>query len=135
MPPLLAILPTIAAIAGIAGTGISLGETLSNLPGGTPTPAPPTQAQNDANAVATRKAQETSVSSAFPTLQAQTGGSLSPEATVQLATLLTNNAGAPGIGASTQDLISKLLGGGNTVTAGSASSGSQSQPGLSSFSV
>jgi len=141
MPWLIAILPTIAAISGLAGTGVGLGLELSNQPGSTTTP-PPTQAQNNQTAAQTKAAQEASVSSAFPTLQQQTGGSLSPEATVQLASLLTGNAGAPGIGATGQDLITKLLTGaggssssGSPVTAGSGgSSGSPVTTGLTNTS-
>src|SRR5271166_4562269 len=128
-------------VSGAFG-GAELGLNIANKPS-TPGPTPPpTQAQNNQAAAAQKQAQEASVSSAFPTLQQQTGGSLSPEATVQLASLLTGNAGAPGIGATGQDLITKILTGaggssssGSPVTAGSGgSSGSPVTTGLTNTS-
>lgn len=130
----------IGLISSLAFGGAGLGETLANKPGTPKAAPPPTQAQDNAAAAQQKQAQEASVSSAFPTLQQQTGGSLSPEATVQLANLLTGNAGSSGIGATNQDLITKLLTGsggssgssGTGVTAGSGgtSSGTPVQSGL-----
>lgn len=119
--PIASTIATVAAIASLAGTGISVGETLANQPGSS-TPKPPTQAQNDTSAAATRKSQEASLSSQFPNLQAQVGGALSPDAYVQLAQILSGQAGQPGIGASSSDLITKLAGN-NSNTSISAGSG------------
>ena len=130
-------------VSGAFG-GAELGLNIANkpsTPGPTPTPVP-TQAQNNQAAAAQKQAQEASVSGAFPTLQQQTGGSLSPEATVLMASILTGNAGAPGIGATGQDLITKILTGaggssssGSPVTAGSGgSSGSPVTTGLTTTS-
>jgi hypothetical protein len=107
MPQALALLPLLIAGAGV-GTSI---YSMENAPG-TPKPVPPTQAQTDATAANTRKTQEAALSQQLPGLQAQTGGSLSPEALLQLSTMLSGQAGTPGIGSSVQDLISKMNTGG-----------------------
>jgi hypothetical protein len=110
---LVALLPLIfggAAAATTIGTSIYNAE---NQPG-TPKPAVPTQAQTDATAANTRNTQEAALSQQLPGLQAQTGGSLSPEALLQLSQLLSGQAGTPGIGGSVQDLLQKMSGGGST---------------------
>jgi hypothetical protein len=122
MPPLLALLPTIAAITGIAGTGVGLGMELSNQPG-TPKPATAAPAAIDANAIGVQKNQEVSASNQFPSIQAATGGALSPDAWVQLSQLLTGSAGTPGVSGGNTDLISKILNGntgGTGVSAGAS---------------
>jgi hypothetical protein len=124
MPPLLALLPTIAAITGIAGTGVGLGLELSNQPG-SPKPATPTPAQTTATADANKQNQLAALTQQEPNIQAATGGSLSPDAWAQLASILSGQAGSPGIGSSQQDLVTKLLTGnsGGTVTAGNNTGG------------
>lgn len=109
MPEILAVIPL---IIGAAGVGTSI-YSMSNQPG---TPKPPVQTPEQAQAAATntRKTQEAALSQQLPGLQAQTGGSLSPEALLQLSELLSGQANAPGIGGSVQDMISKMNGGGST---------------------
>jgi hypothetical protein len=117
---LIALLPLIlgsAAAATTVGTSI---YNATNQPG-TPKPAPPA-APNPADASKTRATQEAALSQQLPGLQAQTGGSLSPEALLQLSTLLSGQAGSPGIGGSVQDLLQKMNGGGG--------GGSGNSPGL-----
>lgn len=96
-----------------------------------PTTAAPTPAQATATADATKKNQETSLSNQFPNIQAATGGSLSPDAWIKLAEVLSGQAGAPGIGGSSQDLLMKIFGkGGSAVNVGTPTSPSTSGTGL-----
>lgn len=134
MPPVLAVLPIIASIASIAGTGVGLGLELSNQPS-SPKPVTPTAAQTADTANQTKQNQLASLSQQTPNIQAATGGSLSPDAWAQLSDILSGQAGSPGIGAANTDLITKLLSGntgGSGVSAGSgAGSGTPgSSPGL-----
>lgn len=129
MPPLVALLPAIIAGIGAAGTGISLGETLANQPG---SPKPPTLAETTPVADKTKQEQIAALSGATPNIQAQTGGSLSPDAWAQLAALLSGQAGTPGISSSQTDLVQKLLTGntgGGTVAAGNNAPGTPATPG------
>ena len=108
----------IAAIAGLAASGVTIGETLANQPGG----APKAPAITPEQAATTRKNQEASLANAFPNFQALTGGSLSPESWITLSQLATGQGGAQGIGGASSDLLQKFLGGTTTapftVTAG-----------------
>lgn len=125
MPPVLALLPIIAAITGIAGTGVGLGLELSNQPG-SPKAATPSPADTAAAADKTKQSQIAALSQQTPNIQANTGGSLSPDAWAQLAAVLSGQAGTPGIGSSQQDLITKIISGnsgGGTVTAGNNTGG------------
>jgi hypothetical protein len=115
------IIGLIGALAGATSVGKSIYDS-TNAPG-TPKPVVPTPAQNATTATNTRKTQEAALSSEFPSLQAQTGGSLSPEAWLQLSQLLSGQAETPGIGGSVEDLLAKLKGGGSTVSAGNANAG------------
>jgi hypothetical protein len=109
MPAAVALLPL---IIGAVTAGTSIYE-IANKPGA---PKAPTQtpAQAQDAATNTRKTQEAALSQQLPGLQAQTGGSLSPEALLQLSELLSGQANAPGIGGSVQDMIAKMNGGGST---------------------
>lgn len=111
------------------------GLIASKASGGGSTPAPttaaPTPAQTTATAEATKKNQEISLSNQFPNIQAATGGSLSPDAFIKLAELLSGTAGTPGIDASSQDLMMKIFGkGGSAVNVGTPTSGSTPGQGL-----
>ena|SRR5689334_10589840 len=116
-----------AAIAGLAASGVGIGETLANKPSAPKPPAPPTAADTAASANKTKEEQIAALSQQTPNIQAATGGSLSPDAWAQLAAILSGQAGSPGIGSSQQDLVTKLLtgggGGGGTVTAGNNTGG------------
>ncbi len=123
MPPLLAALPLILGIGGLAASGVTLGESLANRPG---SPKPPSPGDIAASADKTKQNQIAALSQETPNIQAATGGSLSPDAWAQLAAILSGQAGNPGIGASQQDLITKLTtgnSGGGTVTAGNNAGG------------
>jgi hypothetical protein len=121
MPFIIPLLPIIAAIGSLAGTGVGLGLELSNQPGTPKAAAPPTVAQTTPGADATKTAQEASIAEQFPNLQASTGGSLSPDAWIQLSQMISGTAGTPGVSGTNTDLIQKILTGQNnaTVTAGS----------------
>ncbi len=117
MPQLLAFIPLILG-------GISAGESIAHAGGGGgKPPVAPGPTPEDANK--TKQGQIASLSSAFPGIQAATGGSLSPEAWIQLAELLKGESGTPGIGAAEQDIMKLLSGGGSNVAVG-ASGGSTS---------
>jgi hypothetical protein len=123
-------IPIIVELLVGAGAATSIGTSIysaTNQPGA-PKPVTPTPAQATADATKTRTTQEAALSQQAPGIQAATGGSLSPEAKIQMEELLAGLAGAPGIGGSIQDLLTKLKGGGGTVTAGNATS--SSGPGL-----
>lgn len=124
-----AAIPIITAIIGAAGVGTSI-YSLTNKPSA-PKPATPTPAQTTATAADTQKTQEAALSQEFPNIQAATGGSLSPDAWIKLAEMLSGQAGAPGIGGSSQDLLMKIFGkGGSAVNVGTPTSGSAAGPGL-----
>lgn len=129
-----AALPLIAAIVGIAGTGVGLGETFANQPSGPPKPPTPTPAETEATAGKNKQNQIASLEQAFPQIQTLTGGSLSPEAVTRLAELLTGQGGTPGIGASEEDILKLLTGNSNPlpflVTAGNNPSAPTSTTGL-----
>jgi hypothetical protein len=119
------IVPIITAIIGAAGVGTSIYSLSNQL--GAPKPVTPTPAQAAATAGQNRSTQEAALSQQLPNLQAQVGGSLSPEALLALSQILSGQGGTPGIGSSTQDLIQKM-----TVSAGAPNSGTApaGQPGL-----
>jgi hypothetical protein len=121
---LVALIPLIAGITGIAGTGIGLGETLANKPG-TPSPVTPSPAATDASANQAAMNQKALIGQQLPGLQEQTGGSLSPDTLIQLAQLVSGQAGTPGISGINADLIKQLSGGGSTVSAGSTTTSPQ----------
>jgi hypothetical protein len=111
MPEFLAVIPL---LVGAAGVGTSVYSATQGGGGAKPTATP---APTPAEALKTKQNQEASLSSAFPGIQAATGGSLSPEAWIRLSELLSGKAGEAGIGAAEQDLIKKFsvgVGGGGT---------------------
>lgn len=88
---LIAALPAIAAAVGIAGTGVTIGETLANQPSGAPQPVqPPTTAPTAQQPTA---AQIASLNQQGSNVQSQTGGSLAPASFSQMAANLTGNPG------------------------------------------
>jgi hypothetical protein len=114
MPQVLELLPLL--LTG-ATTGIGLAETLGG--GSSTTKAvTPTAAQTADTANATKQNQLAALTQQTPNIQAQTGGSLSPEAWAQLAAILSGQAGNPGESAAGGDLIQKILTGNTNVTAG-----------------
>ena len=117
MPQALAIIPV---LLGAFGAAESI-KSLVDKPGAPKTPAPNPQ-QVQADALKTRNTQEAAITQALPGLQAQTGGSLSPETLLQLAKVVSGQAGNAGIDAATQDLLQKMTSGGQNgpqVTTGS----------------
>jgi len=102
------IIPLIAALVG-AGTTIA---GIAERPGGggppkAPTPSP---AETAATAEKGKQSQVAALQSAFPSIQALTGGSLSPETWLRMAELLTGQGGTPGIGAAEGDILKRLSG-------------------------
>jgi len=87
---------TIGAIATVAGTGFTVGETLSHQGGGaTPSATAPgsqSQQQAQANAV-TQAEQKAAIARQFPNLQEQLGGAVAPDYLINEASTI---AGAPG---------------------------------------
>lgn len=117
-------LPLILQLVGIAAGATSIGTSIYgavNQPGAPKATTPPGPTPEEANK--TKQGQIASLSSAFPGIQAATGGSLSPEAWIQLAELLKGQAGTPGIGAAEQDIMKLLGGGGSTVSVGGGGGG------------
>lgn len=124
MPPLIAaIVPVLASIgggsalagaatlAGLAGTGITIGEQLANQPGSAPTPQIPTGPTTPGpQTQATNLAQKAAVASSLPNLQSLTGGSLSPEYASQWAGLNTGLSGNPQAAGNIQATINQLFG-------------------------
>lgn len=102
-----AAIPIIAAVVGAISAGEGI-YSITHQPSSSPTPstpAPPSATQ----IASTRQNQEEAITQQFPQLQAQTGGSLSPNTWVQMAELLSNQANSPGIGAAGQDILMKLF--------------------------
>jgi hypothetical protein len=103
-----ALLPAIAAIAALAGTGITVGETLANQPSGKPPTATPAPAVSPAMAPQIKAA----ISGQDANIQAQTGGSLSPDYLTQIAPILAGTAG-PGTSGIAQGATNTFTGGAN----------------------
>lgn len=108
----------IAALFGIGETAYSL----ANQPSA-PKTAAPTPAQQQATADKTKQGQIAAITQAFPSIQSQTGGALSPQTWVQLAELIKGQAGQPGVGAAEQDILKGLFGTGENPFMVTASGG------------
>jgi hypothetical protein len=116
------ILPLILQIVGIGAGATSIGTSLysaMNQPGEAKPTVPPGPSAEDANK--TKQGQIAALSQQFPGIQAATGGSLSPEAWIRMAELLSSKAGTPGIGAAEQDILKLLSDGGSNVSVGGGS--------------
>ena len=98
MPPLIALLPTIAAIGGLAATGTTIGMDIAGAGGSKPaapttsTPAPP-----NAQQLAQQKAL---ISQQVPNIDSATSGTTSPEYQSMIAQILAGVTGQPGANAS-----------------------------------
>jgi hypothetical protein len=109
MPPLLAALPLIAAIGGLAGTGVGLGLELSNRPGtpkATTADAGATAATNNANL----QAEKAAISQQTPNVNAATSGLANPDYVASIAQLLAGTAGNPGSSGAAQQAIAQAFG-------------------------
>jgi hypothetical protein len=111
MPPLLAILPAIAAIGSLAGTGVGLGLELSNSGGGgakdTTTPnAGVTAATNNANL----QAEKAAISSQTPNVNSATSGLANPDYVASIAQLLAGTAGNPGSSGAAKQAVAQAFG-------------------------
>lgn len=86
--------PAITAAATLAGTGVTIGETLANQPGGPAQPATP-QPTQPAQPATTQPsaAQQAAIQQEGSNVQAATGGSLAPASFSQMAASLTGNPG------------------------------------------
>ena len=91
-------LPALAAIAGLATSGISIGDTLANSGGGgTPaTPKPPAPTPPNAQQLAQTRA---AIAQQVPNVDAATSGSASPEYQSLMAQILSGVLGQPGANA------------------------------------
>jgi hypothetical protein len=105
----------ISLIIGAVGTGSGI-YGLATRPG-VPKATPPIVTPEDA--MKTSKNQQASLANQFPSIQAATGGALSPEAWIQLSQLLTGKAGDPSFGAAGQDLLQKISSGSGLTPTGS----------------
>ena len=105
MPPLVAALPVIAAVAGLAGTGVGLGLELSNQPGGATTP-PPTPAVINQE----QQQEKAAISQQAPNILAQTSGLANPDYVAQLAQLLAGTGGQTGSQGAASQIASQLFG-------------------------
>jgi hypothetical protein len=92
MPPLLAALPLIAAIGGLAGTGIGVGLDLSNQPG-KPAPTPP---PTPASITSNQNQIKAAVSQQDPNVVSATSGLANPDYVAQISQLLAGTAGQTG---------------------------------------
>jgi hypothetical protein len=108
---ILPLLTALAPVASLAATGVGLGESLANQPG-TPKAPTPSPAVTDANATKVAENQKALEAQQFPSIQQATGGSLAPEAWIQLAQQGTGQAGTPGISGTNMDLLNRIISGG-----------------------
>jgi len=100
----------ITAVVGAVGAGKSIAGAVEGGGGGPPKPPTPSPAETAATAEKGKASQIASLQAAFPSIQSLTGGSLSPEAWVRMAELLTGAGGTPGIGAAEGDILKRLSG-------------------------
>jgi hypothetical protein len=110
MPPIIAALPLIAAIGGIASAGTTIGLDLANSGGpSTPKPVPPTgptPAQQQADA-----AQKTAaVGQQLPTIEGLTSGYANPEYYGQQGALAAGVAGESGGTGAAASAVEKAFG-------------------------
>lgn len=130
MPPLLAALPLIAAIGGLAGTGVGLGLDLSNQPG-KPAPTPPlTPAQIGTNQNQIKAA----VSQEDPDILSSTSGLANPDYVAQISQLLAGTGGQTGSTGAARSAAAQAFGlpSGNSI-AGAGSPGPPATPGAAPF--
>lgn len=133
MPQVAFLIPILTAVAAAGSAAVGIDE-LVNQPG-KPKP-PPTGPQpitsGQSNAV------KAAIGQQAPDIVAQTGGSVSPAYTMQLAELLSGTGNVPGVSGSAQSAINNLFGlgggGGGPTTAGVGTvASSDSGSGVSDF--
>ena len=95
MPPLIALLPTIAAIGGLASAGVGIGEAVANS-GGSKPPTAPTPTPPNAQQLAQQQA---AVSQQLPNVVGQTSGLASPSYDSLISQILAGVIGQPGANA------------------------------------
>jgi hypothetical protein len=86
-------LPALAAIAGLAGTGVSVGEAIANSGGPPKTPTVPPPTPPNAQALAQQKAL---VAQQEPNVLGATSGLASPSYDSLIAQILAGTLGQPG---------------------------------------
>lgn len=125
-------LPALAAIAGLAGTGVSIGESIANSGGGAPSPTAPTTPQGpkppDANALLQQKAL---VSNQLPNVVGATSGLASPSYDSLIAQILAGTIGQPGSAAAGASATDQQFQPANSQPTNSVVNGQQ--PNLSDF--
>jgi hypothetical protein len=106
-------LAIIASIAGLAGTGISVGETLANRPSAPKTPpaTPATPATQTPAQQSQQLATERGIiSQQLPNILSETSGLANPGYVEQVATLLSGQGGAPGSTGAAQQAVNSAFG-------------------------
>jgi hypothetical protein len=106
MPPVLAALPLIAAVASIAGTGVGLGLELSNSGGSTPKPVPPSPATINQN----QQAIKASIGQEAPNVISSTSGLANPDYVAQISQLLAGTGGQTGSTGAARQVAAQLFG-------------------------
>lgn len=111
MPPLLAALPAIAAIAGIGAAGTTIGLDIANSGGGTPAPTATTSAApTPAQLASTLAAQKAAVAQQLPTEEGLTSGFANPGYYAQQGGLAAGVAGQPGGAGASLQAVEQALG-------------------------
>jgi hypothetical protein len=109
MPFTLALL---ASLAGLAASGVGLGETLANRPSAPKMPTMPTAppAPTPAQQAQLTNTQKSLIGQQLPNLQAAGSGSLSPSYEAQIAQLLAGIGGQPGANSAANSAVSQAFG-------------------------
>jgi hypothetical protein len=120
-------LAIIASIASLAGTGITVGETLANQPG-SPKPPPTTPAaETPAQQTATQNQQKALINQQLPNILSETSGLANPDYVKQIAQLLSGTAGQSGSSGAASSAVERAFGlPANFTPAGSPGSGANS---------
>jgi hypothetical protein len=132
MPPIIALLPAIAAIGTIASAGTSIGLEVANSGGGPPKPAVapgPTPQQQAQTALQQKEA----VGQQLPTIEGLTSGYANPEYYGQQGALAAGVAGQPGGTGAAAAAVEKAFGlPPGTLSAGGTGGGGGGAPGTPS---
>jgi hypothetical protein len=106
MPPIIAALPVIAAIAGIGAAGTGIGLELSNQPGAPKPTPPPTPAVIGADQNQIKAA----VSQQDPNILSATSGLANPDYVAQISQLLAGTGGQTGSTGAARQAVNQVFG-------------------------
>lgn len=98
--------PIIAALIGLAGTGVATGVELSSQPSSQKTTAPPTPAVINAE----QNQEKAAISQQAPNILAETSGLANPDYVAQLAQLLAQTGGQTGSEGAANSVAAQLFG-------------------------